>query len=64
MIKQLPDVCKDCASYGSEFCEDCLEELVKDLPKEKRPVFNEALRNLAKAIVNDKTMGGVDAPDT
>mgnify|MGYP000285193261 CR=1 FL=1 len=53
MIKKLPDICKDCASYGSEFCEECLEELVKDLPAEERPVFNKALQNLAKAIVSE-----------
>jgi len=51
MIKKLPDICRDCASYGSEFCEECLEELVKDLPAEEKPVFNRALQNLAKAIV-------------
>lgn len=55
MINQLPEACKDCASYGSEFCEDCLEELVKDVPKEDRPTFNKALQNLAKAIVNGQT---------
>lgn len=64
MIKKLPEACEDCASYGSEFCEDCLQELARDLPEEDRPVFNKALQNLAKAIVNDKTMGGVDTPDS
>ena len=64
MINKLPEVCKDCASYGSEFCEECLDELVKDMPEEDRPVFNKALQNLAKAIVNDKTMGGIDTPDS
>jgi len=64
MIKELPDTCRDCASYGSEFCEDCLHDLTKDMPPEDRTVFNKALQNLAKAIVNDKTMGGIDTPDS
>lgn len=58
------DECNDCASYGSEFCEDCLEELAKRYPEEIRPTFNHTLHDLAKAIVNDKTMGGVDTPDS
>lgn len=58
------DECEDCTSYGSEFCEDCLEELAKKYPKGSQPTFNHALHDLAKAIVNDKTMGGVDTPDS
>lgn len=23
------EVCKDCAEYGGDFCDDCLEELLK-----------------------------------
>ena len=24
------DVCKDCTEYGSDFCEDCMEEMMKE----------------------------------
>lgn len=25
-MRKEPNICKDCAEYGSEFCEDCLKE--------------------------------------
>lgn len=47
MIKKLPDVCKDCAEYGSDFCKECLDELTKELTKEEKFVLNKAIRNIA-----------------
>ena len=31
IMQQELDKCKDCAEYGSEFCEDCLKEQKKEL---------------------------------
>lgn len=47
-MKSLPDVCKDCAEYGSDFCDDCIREVTKDMPETERVVFNKAIRNMAK----------------
>lgn len=49
-MQKLPDVCKDCAEYGSNFCEECMEEMMKGVTPEERVTFSKALRNIAKAL--------------
>ena len=56
-MNKLPDVCKDCAEYGSHFCEDCLEELNQNLSKEEKVILSRALRNIARA---DETLGSAN----
>jgi 3-methyladenine DNA glycosylase AlkC len=56
-MDKLPEVCRDCAEYGSHFCEDCLDEINKNLSHEERLILNHALRNIAK---KDETLGSTD----
>ena len=53
-MKKIPDVCRDCAEYGSDFCNDCMEELMKDVPEEDRIVFSKALRQIAKKDIDNQ----------
>ena len=48
-MNKLPDVCKDCAEYGSDFCQDCLNELTENLTPQEKIVLSKALRNIARA---------------
>ena len=50
MIKKLPDVCSDCAEYGSTFCNDCLDEINKTLSDDEKVVLSKQLRNIAGMI--------------
>lgn len=51
-MDKLPDVCKDCAEYGSDFCDDCMEELMENVPEQDRVVFSQALREIAKKDID------------
>ena len=53
-MQKLPDVCKDCAEYGSTFCEECMEEMMKDVSPDERVTFSKALRNIAKGLDKKK----------
>lgn len=54
MVKDIPDVCKDCAEYGSDFCDECLEELQEGLTEDQKTQLNKALVGLARAISERK----------
>ena len=54
-MDKLPDVCKDCAEYGSDFCQDCLNELTENLTSQEKIVLSKALRNIARANDQDST---------
>ena len=54
-MNKLPDVCKDCAEYGSEFCQDCLDELTENLTPQEKIVLSEALKRIARANEEDST---------
>ena len=47
-MHKLPDVCKDCAEFGSEFCDECMEEMMKDVSPEERVTFSKVIRQIAK----------------
>ena len=51
-MNNLPDACKDCAEYGSEFCDECLAEMSKDLPEPDKIMLNRALKNIAKNLTD------------
>lgn len=53
-MDKLPEVCKECAEYGSDFCEECLDELTKNMPDDDKLKFNKVLQNLAHGIVTDR----------
>jgi hypothetical protein len=55
MIKKLPDVCKDCAEFGSHFCEECMEEMMNDVAPEDRVTFSKVLRQLAKKDIDNSS---------
>lgn len=59
-MTKLPDVCKDCAEYGSDFCDDCITELTKDLPEPEKIVFSKALKNMAKSLLPKKDNKSLD----
>ena len=61
-MNKLPDSCKDCAEFGSEFCEDCLEEITKDLPDSEKVTMSKVLRNLAS--MTSEKMGSTDSNDS
>lgn len=46
-MNKLPDTCKDCAEFGSDFCEDCLKELTDKLSDEDKVLLSKAIRNIA-----------------
>ena len=48
-MDKLPDVCRDCAEYGSDFCQDCLDELTENLSLQEKIVFSEAIKKIARA---------------
>jgi hypothetical protein len=49
-MNKLPDVCKDCAEYGSEFCNDCLDEINQNLSTEDKVLLSRALQNIVKTL--------------
>lgn len=51
----MQELCKVCAEYGSEFCEDCVTE-----SGEKTVEVSQLVRNIAK---NDKTLGTKNSSD-
>ena len=51
-MTKLPESCKDCAEYGSEFCDDCLEEISRDLPEPDKITLSRALKNIAKSLTD------------
>jgi hypothetical protein len=59
-MDKLPDVCKDCAEYGSEFCQDCLDELAENLTAQEKIVLSQALKRIARA----QEVPSTDTPDT
>lgn len=54
-MNKLPDVCKDCAEYGSDFCQDCLDEITENLTPKEKIVLSEALKRIARANEEDST---------
>lgn len=52
-MDKLPETCKDCAEYGSDFCDDCMEELMENVPEQDRVVFSQALREIAKKDIDN-----------
>jgi hypothetical protein len=64
-MNKLPDVCKDCAEYGSDFCKDCLDELNQNLNPEEKILLNTALKNIAKLDnVQNKTLERTDTKNS
>jgi hypothetical protein len=64
-MKELPEVCKDCAEYGSDFCKDCLDELSQNLNTEEKILLNTALKNIAKLDnVQNKTLERTDTKNS
>lgn len=49
-MDKLPKACKDCAEYGSHFCDDCLDEISKDFNEPDRIVLSKALKNIARFL--------------
>ena len=60
-MDKLPEVCKDCAEYGSHFCTDCLDEINQNLSDADKTVLSQALRNIARA---DETLASTDTKDS
>ena len=52
-MDKLPEVCKDCAEYGSDFCQDCLDEITENLSSEEKIVLSEALRKIAGGNIEE-----------
>jgi hypothetical protein len=51
-MDHLPKSCKDCAEYGSHFCDDCLEDIGKDLPEHEKIYLSKALKRIAKSLTD------------
>jgi hypothetical protein len=49
-MNELPKSCKECAEYGSHFCDDCLEEISKDLPEHEKISLSRALKQIARSL--------------
>lgn len=52
MMTKLPESCKDCAEYGSKFCDDCLKEISRNLPEVDKITLSQALKNIAKSLAD------------
>lgn len=61
-MDKLPNVCKECAEYGSHFCDDCLDELNQNLSPEDKLKLNKVIQNLAKMLHED--LGSKDSKDS
>lgn len=61
-MDKLPSVCKDCAEYGSHFCDDCLDELNQNLSSEDKIKLNKVIQNLAK--LTHEEVGSKDSKDS
>lgn len=50
LLENNPDLCKDCANWGTDFCLHCLEEVIQDLPESKQAEIKSLIAsiNLAK----------------
>lgn len=44
------DLCKDCADWGSDFCEECLEEALNSLPEDKRKQLSSIISSFKKSV--------------
>lgn len=61
-MDKLPQVCKDCAEYGSDFCNDCLDEITQKLSPEEKIKLNKVIQNLAKLTYEE--VGSTDTKDS
>lgn len=61
-MDKLPEVCKDCAEYGSDFCKDCLDELNQNLSSEEKVQLNQVIQNLARMTYEE--VGSTDSKDS
>jgi len=52
----MQELCKTCAEYGSEFCEECVTET-----GENTVSVNQVIRNIAK---NEQTLGNKNSDDS
>lgn len=53
LIETDPHLCDDCAHWGNEFCMECLEEAIEDLPAKKKLKIAKMLKSF-KRVVGDK----------
>lgn len=53
-MSDLPNDCKDCAEYGSPFCEDCLDEQNKKLSNKDKIKLSKTLRSIANDKGNER----------
>ena len=42
-MDKLPDACRDCAEYGSDFCQDCLDEITENLSTDEKQNFDHSI---------------------
>lgn len=60
-MDKLPESCKDCAEYGSDFCQDCLDEITENLNPSEKIVLSEALKRIARA---NEEVSNTDSKDS
>lgn len=53
LLENNPDLCKDCANWGTDFCLHCLEEAIEDLPEDKKSEIKSLLATMRKAAGKD-----------
>ncbi len=53
-MSDLPTQCKQCAEYGSTFCEDCLSEQNENLTDQEKVKLSDTLRTIANDTRNQK----------
>lgn len=52
-MKQLPEYCHECAEYGSEFCQECLDELAAELNPDDCVKLSQVIKNIANVIKDE-----------
>ena len=49
LLENNPDLCTDCANWGTDFCLHCLEEAMQDLPEETQQEIKSLLASMKKS---------------
>jgi len=50
LIEDSPELCDDCSHWGSEFCIECLEEAIADLPASKKKKMSKMLKSFKSSL--------------
>jgi len=50
LVEDSPELCDDCSHWGAEFCVECLEEAIADLPVNKKKKMSKMLKSFKSSL--------------